>query len=76
MGKGVSHLTQANRRVAAACSDAGVECLDLLPAFRDETRQTYLPLGDMHWNARGCALAARTLAPTLAARLLSARGTR
>jgi acetyltransferase AlgX (SGNH hydrolase-like protein) len=64
-------LTQANRRIALACSEAGVECLDLLPAFRSEPGQTYLPLGDMHWSARGHALAARTLAPAVATRLRS-----
>lgn len=64
-------LEQPDRRLAVACARAGIECLDLLPAFRAEPRPTYLRLGDMHWNARGHAVAARALAPVVASRLPS-----
>ena len=65
-------LELPNRRLAAACAAAGLECVDLLPAFRAEPAATYLPQGDMHWNARGQALAARTLLPRVRARLAAA----
>jgi hypothetical protein len=62
-------LDLPNRRLAEACAQAEVECVDLLPPLRAESRPTYLPRGDMHWNALGQAIAARALAPRLAARL-------
>jgi hypothetical protein len=62
-------LELPNRRVAAACARARLDCLDLLPAFRAESAPAYLPHGDMHWNAKGHAVAARALAPAVLARL-------
>jgi hypothetical protein len=66
---GAFDLELPNRRVAAACARAGLDCADLLPAFRKEAAPTYLPLGDMHWNANGHAVAARALLPRALARL-------
>ena len=68
-------LELPNRRLAAACAGAGLDCTDLLPAFREEPAPTYLPLGDMHWNANGHALAARVLTPLVRARLSAGRST-
>jgi hypothetical protein len=52
-----------NRRLDADCAAHGVSCLDLLPGFRAEgDHMLYQPLGDMHWNDAGHALAARLLA--------------
>jgi hypothetical protein len=66
---GAFDLDLPNRRIAAACARAGLDCADLLPAFREERAPSYLPLGDMHWNANGHAVAARVLAPLVRARL-------
>jgi acetyltransferase AlgX (SGNH hydrolase-like protein) len=58
-----------NRRILAGCESAGIDCLDLLPPFRNACAAgCYLPRGDMHWNTRGHAVAARALAEALAAR--------
>jgi len=66
---GAFDLELPNRRIAAACARAGLDCADLLPAFRKEAAPTYLPLGDMHWNANGHGVAARALLPRALARL-------
>jgi hypothetical protein len=65
-------LERSNAEVALACSQHGVEVLDLLPAFRaaQEGGRTRLHHpGDRHWNAAGHRLAAREVA----AYLLSSR---
>jgi hypothetical protein len=60
-------LEQPDRRILEWCAREGVECVDLLPGFRAGSGDLYLPLGDMHWNAAGHALAAWLLAERLAA---------
>jgi SGNH hydrolase-like domain, acetyltransferase AlgX len=70
---GAFDLELPNRRIAAACARAGLDCVDLLTAFREEAAPTYLPLGDMHWNANGQAVAARVLASRVLARLRARR---
>lgn len=59
-----------NRRILAGCAERGLDCLDLLPAFRSEcgAGPCYLGLGDMHWNARGHAVAAHALAARISVR--------
>jgi hypothetical protein len=65
-------VTLPNRRLMAGCADRQVPCLDLLPGFRAEGAQTlYQPLGDMHWNDGGHALAARLLAEEIERRFPS-----
>ena len=60
-------LQAPNRRLAVECERHGLPCLDLLPAFRRHADEAlYLPRGDMHWNARGHAVAAEELAGVLA----------
>jgi lysophospholipase L1-like esterase len=60
-------LDEFERRVAALCASEKVPLVDVLPAFREQGSQggLYLDL-DTHWNAKGHALAASLLAPTLA----------
>jgi len=56
---------QPNDRLMTICREAGLSCLDLLPAFREAAtagEPLYLPRGDMHWNRRGHEVAARALA--------------
>jgi lysophospholipase L1-like esterase len=67
-------LERYNRRLGRFCRESGIDCLDLLPAFRREagTRALYLPRGDMHYNRAGHALAARALAVFLRERGLTA----
>ena len=50
------------KRFAAFCEENGLECLDVLPAFRESgrTRKLYW-LRDTHWNVEGNALAAEHL---------------
>lgn len=55
-------LSQPNSQLAIACARAGLRLFDLLPVFRADPEGTYLPLGDMHWSARGYELAGRALA--------------
>lgn len=59
-----------NRRLIDACGRFGLTCVDLLPAFRDAAPddRLYQARGDMHWNRRGHAVAAKALAEYLAAR--------
>ncbi len=50
------------------CARSGTPCLDLLPVFEKGDRDTlYFPY-DMHWTARGHAMAARAVASFLEAR--------
>jgi hypothetical protein len=59
-----------NRRLMKACGNAGLTCVDLLPAFREAASAgaLYQARGDMHWNRRGHAVAARALSDVLAQR--------
>jgi len=58
-----------NRRLLAGCAARQLSCLDLLPGFRAALAgPLYQPLGDMHWNDAGHALAAHLLAGELEAR--------
>ena len=66
---GAFDLDLPNRRVAAVCLRARLDCADLLPDFRREAAPAYLTLGDMHWNANGHGVAARALAPFVLSRL-------
>ena len=55
-------ITAPQRRLTAFCSDRGIDCLDLLPAFRREAQDRRLYLQrDTHWNRAGNRLAAREL---------------
>lgn len=60
-------LDQPNRRIAAACAQVGLSCVDLLQPFRENQADSlYLPQGDMHWNAAGHRLAGQALGAHLA----------
>lgn len=54
-----------NRKISEFCAAKDIECIDLTPALSREHaaqgKSLYLPLGDMHWNARGHAAAGRAL---------------
>jgi hypothetical protein len=54
-----------SRRILEVCAAKHIECVDLGPALSrehaEQGKSLYLPLGDMHWNARGHAAAARGL---------------
>ena len=64
-------LSGPNRRVMLWCAEEGVNCLDLLPAFRDARGENYsLSMGDMHWNSEGHRLAAYALAAHLVATVM------
>lgn len=63
---GAFKADRPNRRLAAECRNAHLDCVDLLPAFREASGQRlYLPLGDMHWNRKGHAVAGKALALAL-----------
>lgn len=61
-------LGKANRILNEFCDLHQIECLDLLPTFRDEASRTgerlYLP-EEGHWNRRGHELATRSIYRTL-----------
>jgi len=57
-------LELPQRRLQRFCTERGVPCLDLEPAFAIES-DTYAPR-DTHWNARGNYLAAEKIAAWLA----------
>jgi hypothetical protein len=59
-------FARPTRMVAAALARAGVETLDLLPAFRAAATETrlYKPR-DTHWNLAGNRLAASEIVPVL-----------
>lgn len=61
-------FTQPNRLLVEALGAAGIEAVDLLPAFaaRGQATRLYKPQ-DSHWNVAGNALAAEALAPVLEA---------
>jgi len=63
-----------NDRLARFCRKSGLLCLDLLETFRLESkgRSLYLPRGDMHYNRRGHAVAARAIAGFFRANALEA----
>jgi hypothetical protein len=62
-------VDRPNRRILAGCEAERIDCVDLLPSFREACASScYLPRGDMHWNVKGHAVAARALAAALAAR--------
>ncbi len=63
------------RLLAQIASAAGLEMVDLLPAFRARAaaQRLYIP-GDVHWSAAGHALAAEVMAPSV--RSLLAKGRR
>jgi hypothetical protein len=66
-----------DRRILASCAKYGINCLDLLPRFREVAGQgvvLYLPQGDMHWNAAGQRLAGETIAKFVWENLLKNRG--
>jgi hypothetical protein len=56
-------LDYPNRRILEFCQQDQISCLDLTPRFRDVIRERgdrlYMGRGDMHFNVRGQALAAR-----------------
>lgn len=63
------------RRLAALAAAHGIDYLPLLDAFRAEQARTGAPLHiewTGHWNSAGHSLAARVLAPRIAARLSAA----
>jgi hypothetical protein len=65
-------LEMPERRMQRLCDAHGIECVQLLPAFRAEQTRTNQPLHfqwTAHWNAGGHALAARVVAERIAARL-------
>jgi hypothetical protein len=65
-------LEMPERRMQRLCDDHGIECVQLLPAFRAEQARTNRPLHfqwTAHWNEAGHALAARIVAERIAARL-------
>ena len=55
-------LTAPQRRLMAFCTDRGIECIDLLPTFRQEDggRHFYLRR-DTHWNRAGHMVAGSEL---------------
>lgn len=63
-------LNYPDRRIVEHCGRSGIDCLDLLPAFRaaDAGGRLYRSRGDMHLNERAQALAAREIARHLMAR--------
>jgi hypothetical protein len=64
-------LDAPDTRITSWCRASGTSCIDLLAAFRAAGPPVpYLPRGDMHWNARGHAIAAEALAEALAPRLV------
>jgi lysophospholipase L1-like esterase len=65
---GALDFTQPNRLLGEALRAAGIEAVDLLPAFeaRGRAARLYKPQ-DSHWNVAGNALAAEALAPVLEA---------
>jgi len=60
-------LDSYNTLIGAFCAERGILCLDLLDAFRAASRDRglYLPLGDMHYNRAGHAVAAEAVARSL-----------
>jgi hypothetical protein len=55
------------RRLDGLCREAGLDCLDLLPAFRREATSVALyNAGDAHWSEAGNRLAAQEIAAHLA----------
>jgi hypothetical protein len=58
---------QPMRRLTEGLAARGVTPLDLTGPFREEAgaRQLFQPLGDMHWNDAGHALAARAMAEAI-----------
>jgi hypothetical protein len=69
VGRDRLDLEGPQRRLAAFFAERDVPCLDLLPAFR-AVPDTYAPR-DTHWNVAGNHLAARQIAPWLAATALN-----
>ena len=63
-------LERWERRLAARCAEAGIGFVGLASALRAEAERAegslYLPLGDVHLNARGYRAAARATAEALA----------
>jgi hypothetical protein len=59
-------LERPNRSILRFCADRRMDCLDLLPAFREAQRAGRGPLfralGDMHFNDQGQAVAAAAIA--------------
>jgi hypothetical protein len=60
-------------RLRTICDSAGIESLDLLPAFRAEPAKSFYRPRDTHWNADGHALATRVIAQRLRALLADSR---
>jgi hypothetical protein len=62
-------LDAPNRRILASCRRGGLDCLDLLPAFRAAHARGegpfFRPRGDMHFNAAGQAFGAARIADHL-----------
>jgi hypothetical protein len=59
-------LALPQRALGERLAAAGIETVDLLPAFERASRRLYRPR-DTHWNPAGCRLAAAALAKALAA---------
>jgi hypothetical protein len=63
-------LNYPNIRISRVCRKYGIECLDLLAAFKDHSKKgkmsLYRPRGDMHFNERGQQLAGRVIAEYVA----------
>lgn len=60
-------LMQPNRRIVDFCAKSKIACLDLTPAFAQAApkQSLFMPMGDMHFNADGDALAAQLIAEWL-----------
>jgi hypothetical protein len=63
----------ASRRLAAILADLEIELIDLVPAFRGAKSGPLFHDIDLHWNARGHAIAAREVADALHAELAAPR---
>jgi len=65
-----------NRAILAACTEAGVVCIDPTPAMATSHKQTatpyYFPRGDMHWNPAGHQAWLEAVLPALEPHLRSA----
>jgi lysophospholipase L1-like esterase len=71
------NIEEPERRLGALASANGIEYLPLLEAFHDEAARTGRPLHiewTGHWNSSGNALAARVLAPRIAAHVDAVAG--
>ncbi|MCE7993719.1 MAG: hypothetical protein HEP71_17165 [Roseivirga sp.] len=52
---------QPNTILGEFCRQKDLNCMDLLTEMKNQTESLYLPGGDMHWNAKGQAVAAQII---------------